>query len=102
MYMYMYCVHFVNYVASDLQTVLEETIEVTCWEEVGSTLGIPSYKLERIAEENNKVLARQREMYKAWIDSGKATWKALCDALRNVLVNQSIVADKIEKKYLEM
>ena len=102
MYMYMYCVHFVNYVADDLQTVLEETIEVTCWEELGSALGIPSYKLERIAEENSKVLARQRGMYKAWIDSGKATWKGLCDALRNFLVNQSIVADRIEKKYLEM
>ena len=39
-------------------------------------------------------------MYKAWIDTGEATWKGLCDALRNPTVNKGGVADEIEQKLL--
>ena len=78
---------------------MEETIEVTDWKEVGGALGIPSHTLERIEEDNRKGLARQREMYKVWIDYGEATWKRLCDALRNPRVDQGIVANKIQQRY---
>ena len=98
-----YCVSFItifNHTVIDLQTVMEETIEVTDWKGLGSALGVPEYTLERIEEENKKALACQRQMYKAWIDSGKATWKGLCDGLRKLTVNKGGVADKIEQKFL--
>ena len=78
---------------------MEETIEVTDWREVGGALGIQEYRLDRIEEENKKVLARQRQMYRAWIDTGKATWKSLCDALRKPTVDKGGVADKIEQNH---
>ena len=79
---------------------MEETIEVTDWKGLGSVLGVPEHTLERIKKENRKRLARQQQMYKVWIDTGRATWNSLCEALRKPTVNKTGVADKIEQKFL--
>ena len=99
--MHYYNVCLFNYTARDLQKVTEETIEVTDWQALGIALHVQHYTIVRIKNGNEGPLGCQRKMFMAWIDSGKATWNGLCDALRSSTVNKVGVANAIEQKYLK-
>lgn len=63
---------------------------------------IESHKLEEIEANFPKDVKKcMAKVISKWLekDTGHLSWRTLCDALRSELVDQSVLAERIEKKY---
>lgn len=84
--------------------VLRELSEITDkWFELGLVLGLKDSTLNGIKTDNTTVHERKREMVKSWLqkkDKCTPSWLALVEALKDTLVQHTVVAEKIEQKYL--
>ena len=63
-------------------------------------LGLSSPDLQRIQLDHpTSVQLQHQAIIRQWLDSGKATWSALINALKDPLVNKGAIADKITKQH---
>ena len=68
-----------------LRPVLEATVGVNNWHKLSIALGLPPYLQ---SHDSTEVIQR-------WLDYGSASWYKLVEALKNPLVAQKGLADKI-------
>ena len=67
---------------------------------LGLELGLSSGVLDRIQQDNSKVLDCLRNMLSQWIDAGCASWAILVTALRSSLVQKKGLASEITMNHL--
>lgn len=81
--------------------VLSETKDITDWSILSVVLGVSDADLQRIKSDNpGQAFNQQQTIVKAWLNSGKASWASLVNALRHELVNQGGHASRIAKKHV--
>ena len=81
--------------------MLEATIIVNDWYSLGLALGLEGFRLDKImTETKGNVDDGQRAMVSLWLDTGNASWRALVQALKSVLVNKAGLAKDIAAKHL--
>lgn len=84
--------------------VLRELSEITDkWFGLGLALGLKDSTLRGIETDKITVDERKREMARSWLqkkDKCTPSWLALVEALKDTLVQHTVVAEKIEQKYL--
>ena len=87
-----------NYVLVDnLCEVLEATAVVQRqWEELGIALGVDRTKLNEISQIYPSILQRHYHSMRFWITDIGASWRSLVCALQCELLNEEILAKKIE------
>ena len=90
---------FIIFIDNDLREVLESTIDVTEWKQLGDALDVPNHIMLRIELDYHKALAQQREMLVSWISSGNASWRKLVEALFSPLIHNDEVASEIASKH---
>ena len=84
----------------NLLAVLHSTTEVTDWLALGLVLGLPVHEFDRIEKDVVVMIGRQRGMVSLWLETGKASWKALAQALINPKVNKDYAAYRIADEHL--
>ena len=62
-------------------SLLCECDEVEEWKILGQNLGISEADLEKIEVDESRLLRKKIKIFSRWISSGRASWKALVDAL---------------------
>ena len=67
---------------------------------LGLELGLSPSVLDRIQQDNSKVLNCLRNMLSQWIDTGHASWAILVTALRSSLVQKKGLASEITMDHL--
>ena len=88
------CLDDIGKLASDLMPVSSD------WFELGMALGVSTGKLKEIEETYKKSSRCMIEMLQAWIKKGgNRTHCQIIEALRGPLVDNSDLADKLEKIY---
>ena len=87
-------------VLNDLATVLDELHDIRkMWYEIGLRLQLPVEDLETISSEHKNDQHSLRRVVLLWLKSGSATWEKLCEALRNRIVGETTLADKLKERY---
>ena len=73
------------------------------WEYLGLALGIKVCELNVIKKENATLRDRMKAMLLVWLHHGGKypTWKTLCEALRDELVERRDIAEKIEQQVVK-
>ena len=87
---------------NDLRKVLDELYTICSkWYYIGLRLDVPAEMLEKIEAdtEANDHHSCLRKVIVDWLKTGKATWLALCQALRHFTIDQAKLADTIQAKY---
>ncbi len=72
------------------------------WDDLGEALGLPHSLIQIIkADHPSDVRQCMKEVVNAWFENkgDPPSWKSLCEALRDPLVERNDVALNIEKKY---
>ena len=91
---------------SDLGAVLTELYSIRDkWYNIGLQLKVPVTELQRIeSEHKNDHTTCLRLMLTKWLESGCASWRSLCDALRSpiVLGDDAALVSTLIKKYCEV
>ena len=85
-----------------LRKVLDELYSIRSkWYNIGLRLDVPAEMLEKIAAdtEANDHHSCLRKVIVDWLKTGKATWLALCQALRHCTIDRAKLADTIQAKY---
>ena len=67
---------------------------------LGLELGLSSGVLDRIQQDNSKVLDCLRNMLSQWIDTGHASWAILVTALHSSLLLKEGLASEITMNHL--
>ena len=80
---------------ADLHVVLESTVEVVDWHNLGIQLRIPPHELDKIKSDHKTVADCSRVMLHYWLNTGKASWNTLVAALKSPVVNLTGIAEKI-------
>ena len=84
---------------NDLKKVRDELHDIRAkWYDIGLSLDVPAEILETITSDDQNTCLRQ--VLVTWLKSGKATWLALCQALRHRTVGQVELAATLQAKYL--
>ena len=88
----------------DYQTVLEELGHETHWFELGLALRLRPSLLDEIKDTNrDKTADCRKDTIKEWLKNPKNTyrpsWRRLCTALREDMVGNKALANRIAKKY---
>ena len=86
----------------DLAVVLEEVYPArTKWYDIGFRLKVSASTLDHFQKEFIHHGECLRETLKNWLKMDlNPTWRVLVDALRSPIVEEMMLADKIERKYL--
>ena len=73
------------------------------WEDLGLALGIKVCELNVIKKENATLRDHMKAMLLVWLHHGGKypTWKTLCEALRDELVERRDIAEKIEQQVVK-
>lgn len=98
--------HTILYIAGerDFPKVLRSLLDaLETWEDLGMALEINMPELTLIGMENTTYKDRMKAMLRAWLRRrGKdPSWQALCNGLRDRLVERDDIARKIEETVLE-
>ena len=85
----------------ELVQVLRELGPVlTCWQPLGLFLGVPLDELKAIKASREDVLNQMIQMLERWYANKSPTWRALCEALREV--GHPSLADRISVQYCRL
>ena len=80
--------------------VARATISITDWRYLALILGLSDADYERIVADNPlNISAQQQAIIKKWLRNGNASWAGLVNALRDELVNEQTLANKIAKEH---
>ncbi len=80
--------------------ILEAIITVDDWHSLGLALDLEKYRLDVIyIDHSRNVRDCQKAMISLWLDTGKASWRALVRALASPLVNRRDLAMKIADEH---
>ena len=87
---------------NDLLKVLDPLFDIrTKWYDIGLRLNVPIGTLEEIkAAGQTDDNGRLCQVLVAWLKSGKATWTAICRALRHRTIDEIKLADTLQAKHL--
>ena len=89
----------VTFVEENLLEVLESTIEVGNWKNLGLKLGLKNSKLDAIDKDERSEDDRKRNMFNQWLKHPNASWSTLVNALNSSLVDQGNLARRIAEKH---
>ena len=87
---------------ADIKTILEElaTEASSKWYHIGIQLDVPPDELNSMRQQNGSDdKAKLCSVLLPWLKSGKATWEALCAALKSGTVGDRSLAEKLKKDY---
>lgn len=87
----------------DLSSVYLAIREVaTQWEYLGLALDINQDLLDQVEHDKDKVIDRLKAVIKLWLtgNGGERTWRFLCVALEDPIVERIDIARKIAEKYV--
>ena len=92
---------FIIPVADDnLVPILKAVVTVNEWHSLGLELGLKKDALDRVEiEKKGNVLHCQKKMVSQWLDTGKATWRSLVEALMSPLVGKEGLANELAKEH---
>ena len=74
------------------------------WNEIGIVLRVPNAKLKSLQQSNIANSIKLNEVIQCWIDqrTTEVTWDTIIAAMRNEIVGQDRVAEKIENYVLNI
>ena len=74
------------------------------WNEIGIVLGVPNAKLQSLQQSNMQYSIKLNEVIQCWIDqrTTEVTWNTIIAAMRNEIVGNDRVAEKIENYVLNI
>ena len=82
-------------------SVLEATVTVTDWFNLGLKLNLAYHDLERIKLDNARQIDCQREMILLWLNTGRASWCCLVQALMSPLIDKGELAMRLAEQYIK-
>lgn len=86
---------------NDLKFVRQELYSVKeKWLDIGMELGASPTELRKIAETHKQDYSICLNlMLMQWLESGDASWKILCEALKSSTVNKPSLSTELQDKY---
>ena len=86
---------------NDLKFVRQELYSVKeKWLDIGMELGASPTELRKIAETHKQDYSICLNlMLMQWLESGDASWKILCEALKSSTVNEPSLSTELQDKY---
>ena len=86
---------------NDLKFVRQELYSVKeKWLDIGMELGTSPTELRKIAESHKQDYSICLNlMLMQWLESGDASWKILCEALKSSTVNESSLSTELQDKH---
>lgn len=77
-------------------------VPIETWRILGMLLGLqPDTVSEMFTEHANDFIALKTSLITAWLNTGSATWIDLVNALKDDLVRQNAIANKIIEIYIQ-
>ena len=87
------------FILGDLLESLKECYRVVDWMILGHVLGICEAELERIQDDERRALRCQKAMLSKWIDSGRASWRGLVNALLYPPLGTEEIAKRVAENH---
>ena len=85
---------------NDLLLVLKAILSVNEWDDLGLELGLKKSALDEIHQNKSGIVKDcRKEMVSQWLDTGKATWCGLVQALMSPLVKKRALAVELAKQH---
>ena len=85
---------------NDLVSVLEAILSVNKWHDLGLKLGLKKSALDGIDQNKHGVVEDcRKEMVSQWLDTHRATWRCLVQALMSPLVDKRALAVELAKQH---
>ena len=80
--------------------VARATISITDWSFLALLLGLSEADYRCIVSDNGTINLQRKAIIIKWLQTGEASWAALVSALRDELVNEQTLANKIAHQHL--